>query len=173
MASAAIALRKTRHVENLRRRRWARGQRAMVSAAPLGAKPAPSPATSVNLKPGQEVIFPIAIANGNVTLGAARASRAGAAQPKEGEITVSFVRRGLSPYAELEVSGKTPEPVDFVATGLIGDIRIDEVVVCGRLDAPASNRIASGSWRVLLSRFSVRQTGQESGMTKEGLQCPR
>ena len=149
---------------------------AFASAAPPGAKSAPPPATSIDLKPGQEVIFPVAIADGKVTLGAARASKAGAgaAEPKDGEITVSFVRHGLSPYADLTATERTSQPVDFVATGLIGDIKIDEVVICGRLDAPASNRIASGSWRVSLNRFSVRQTGREApGKTEDVLQCPR
>ncbi len=72
-----------------------------------------------------------------------------------------MVKHGLSPYADLTASEKTPAPVDFVATGLIGDIKIDEVVLCGRLDAPTTSRIASGSWRISLNRFSVRQEGQD------------
>jgi hypothetical protein len=113
------------------------------------------------LKPGQEVTFPVAVADGKVTLGPARASKPGTAAPKDGEITVGVVKQGLSPYAELTASEKTPAPVDFVATGLIGDIKIDEVKVCGKLDGPSSTRIYSGSWRVSLNRFSVRQEGQE------------
>jgi len=74
---------------------------------------------------------------------------------------VSFVKHGLSPYAELTASEKTAAPVDFVATGLVGDIKIDEVRLCGQIDAPATNRIASGAWRVSLNRFSVRQSGQD------------
>jgi hypothetical protein len=132
-----------------------------TSAALSGAGPAQVPATTVDLKPGQELTIPVAVADGHVTLGPARASKPGAAQPKDGEITVSVVKQGLSPYAELSASEKTSEPVDFVATGLIGDIKIDEVVLCGRLDALATNRIASGSWRVSLNRFSVRQSGQD------------
>ena len=72
-----------------------------------------------------------------------------------------MVKHGLSPYAEITASEKTSEPVDFVATGLIGDIKIDEVVLCGQIDGPATNRIASGSWRVSLNRFSIRQSGQD------------
>ncbi len=147
---------------------------SLASVAPSGAKSAPTPATTINLKPGQEVVFSVAIADGKVTLGLARASRAGAAPPKDGEIAVSFVRHGLSPYADLSATEKTSQPVDFVATGLIGDIKIDEIVICGRLDAPASNRIASGSWRVSLNRFSVRRTGQAApGQAEDVLQCPR
>jgi hypothetical protein len=131
-----------------------------ASAAFPGVSPVQNPG-AVDLKPGQEVIIPVTIADGRVTLGAARLSRAGTAQPRNGEITVSMVKHGLSPYADLSASEKTSEPVDFVATGLVGDIKIDEVVICGRLDAPAANRIASGSWRVSLNRFSVRQNGQD------------
>ncbi len=144
------------------------------SAVPSGAAPVQFPAATVDLKPGQQVTFPVAVANGRVTLGVALASKPGAAQPKDGEITVSFVKHGLSPYADLTATEKTSDPVDFVATGLIGDIKIDEVVICGRLDAPAANRIASGSWRVSLNRFSVRHGGQEAPAgTEEGLQCPK
>ena len=132
----------------------------LASAGFSDAGPAQSP-VAVDLKPGQEVTIPVAISDGRVTLGAARASRPGTPQPKSGEITVSMIKHDLSPYADLSASEKTSEPVDFVATGLVGDIKIDEVVICGRLDAPARNRIASGSWRVSLNRFSVRQSGQD------------
>lgn len=116
---------------------------------------------TLDLKPGQEMTFPVSIADGRVTFGSARASRPGTASPKAGEITVNVVKQGLSPYAELTASEKTPAPVDFVATGLIGDIKIDEVKLCGRLDGPTSTRIYSGSWRISLNRFSVRQSDQE------------
>jgi hypothetical protein len=131
-----------------------------ASAAFPGLGPAQNPG-AVDLKPGQEVTVPVTIADGRVTLGAARVSRPGTAQPKNGEVAVSVVKHGLSPYADLTASEKTSEPVDFVATGLVGGIKIDEVVICGRLDAPARNRIASGAWRVSLNRFSVRQSGQD------------
>ncbi len=145
-----------------------------ASAAPSGSVPARAPAATVDLKPGQEVTFPVAVAEGRVTLGAVRASKPGTAQPKDGEITVSFVKHGLSPYADLTATEKIPDPVDFVATGLIGDIKIDEVVICGRLDAPGSNRIAAGSWRVSLNRFSARQGGPEAqAKTEEVLGCPK
>lgn len=137
------------------------GALLLASPSPSRAGVAQSPATTVDLKAGQEVTFPVAVIDGRVTLGPARVSKPGAAQPKDGEIAVSVVKHGLSPYAELTASEKTPEPVDFVATGLIGDIRIDEVVLCGRLDAPATNRISSGAWRVSLNRFTVRQSGQD------------
>ena len=96
-----------------------------------------------------------------------------AVDPKDGEIAVAVVRRGLSPYAELTAIEKTPAPVDFVATGLIGDIKIDEVVVCGRLDAPTIGRIASGAWRVSLSRFTVHPEGDAKPAVVGDLGCPR
>jgi hypothetical protein len=133
----------------------------LFAAGPSGAKPAQGPVTTVDLKPGQELTFSVAVADGRVTLGPERASKPGTAHPRDGEITVSMVKHGLSPYAEITASEKTSEPVDFVATGLIGDIKIDEVVLCGQVAGPATNRIASGSWRVSLNRFSIRQNGQD------------
>ena len=55
----------------------------------------------------------------------------------------------------LSANEKTSAPIDFIAAGLIGNIKIDEVKLCGRLEAPSSTRIASGSWRIALGRFSV------------------
>ena len=135
-----------------------------LAAAVLTASssaPAQQPGPSLDLKPGQELTFAVTSADGRVTLGAARASKPGGAAPKDGEVAVSVVRRGLSPYADLTATEKTADPVDFVATGLIGDIKIDEIVVCGRLDAPATARIASGAWRVSLNRFALRPSGAE------------
>jgi hypothetical protein len=110
---------------------------------------------TVELKPGQEIAFPVAIVDGRVVLGKSRLLRPGGAQPKDGEIAVDVVKHDPSPYADLRASEKTSAPVDFVATGLIGDIKIDEVKLCGRLDAATSAHIYSGSWRISLNRFSV------------------
>ena len=111
--------------------------------------------SSVSLRPGQEVTFSVAVADGRVTPGQARPSRPGAAKPRDGEITVSVVKQDRSPYAEISASEKTSAPIDFVATGLVGGIKIDEIRVCGRLDGPLSAHIYSGSWRISLNRFSV------------------
>ncbi len=110
---------------------------------------------TIDLRPGQEVTFPVAIVDGKVTPGPGHVSKPGAAAPKDGEITVGFIKQGLSPYAMLTATERTSAPVDFIAAGLIGNIKIDEVKLCGRLEAPSSTRIASGSWRIALSRFSV------------------
>jgi hypothetical protein len=115
---------------------------------------------TVELKPGQEIAFPVAIVDGHVTPGKARLLKPGATLPKDSEIMVSVVKHDSSPYADLTASEKTSAPVDFVATGLIGNIKIDEVKICGRLDALTSAHIYSGSWRVSLNRFSVGQGGK-------------
>ncbi len=128
---------------------------AFALAVPCGAARAQALGPTVDLRPGQEVTIPVTIADGKVTPGPARVSKPGAAQPKDGEITVGFVKQGLSPYAMLTATEKTSAPVDFIATGLVGNIKVDEVKLCGRLDAASSTRIASGSWRIALSRFSV------------------
>jgi len=128
---------------------------AAVLACPGGPAVAQALGPTIDLRPGQEVTIPITIVDGKVTPGPARLSKQGAASPKDGEITVAVVKQGLSPYAALTVTEKTSAPVDFIATGLVGNIKIDEVKVCGRLGAPSATRIASGSWRVSLSRFSV------------------
>jgi hypothetical protein len=134
---------------------------ACLAAAKPHAALAQQPGPSLDLKPGQEITFAVTSTDGRVALGTPRLSMPGAAQPKEGEITVSVVKHGLSPYADLTTTEKTSDPFDFVVTGLIGDIKIDEIVVCGRLDAPTTARIGSGSWRVSLNRFSIRPSGAE------------
>jgi len=118
---------------------------------------AAGPATvKLELKAGQELTIPVAIVDGKVIAGLARLGKLGAATPSPGEIVV-----GLTPgdkqtfYAQLIVNERVSAPIDFVATGLIGEIKIDERVVCGRIDAPVSQRIGSTSWRVALSGFEV------------------
>ncbi len=142
-------------------RNFARALSACLAVAVSHAAPAQEVGPSLALRPGQETTFAVTVSDGRVTLGTARLSKPGGGQPKDGEITVSLVKHGLAPYADLSATEKTSEPIDFVATGLIGDIKIDEIVVCGRLDAPATGRIASGAWRISLNRFSVRPGGAE------------
>ena len=131
--------------------------------AAVGARAAPAagaPAQSFSLKAGQEVTLPITIEGQRVILGVPRPSKLGTAQPKDGEITV-----GLTPgdkktlYSQVLVTEKTTVPIDFVATGLIGEIKIDERVICGRLDQPTSIHIGSVSWRVSLNSFEVGKGG--------------
>ena len=134
---------------------------ALAVGSPVGAARAQDLGPALDIKPGQEATFPVTIVDGRVTLGKPRLSRPGTAEPKDGEITVSVVKHDLSPYAEVTASEKTKEPVDFVATGLIGNIKIDEIQICGQLFGPMKARIASGSWRISLNRFAVDEAGQE------------
>jgi hypothetical protein len=133
----------------------------MVSAVCARAAPAAGgPAQSFSLKAGEEVTLPITVQDQRVVLGAPRQSKLGTAQPKDGEITV-----GLTPgdkktlYSQVVVVEKTAVPIDFVATGLIGEIKIDERVICGRLDQPTTMHIGSVSWRVSLNSFEVGKGG--------------
>ena len=130
----------------------------------LGARGAASgdaKAPKLDLKAGEELTIPVAIVDGHVTLGAPKSSKLGTAQPRDGEITV-----GLGPgdkktlLSQVLVTEKTSAPVDFVATGLIGEIKIDERVICGRTDAPVAMHIGSVSWRVSLNTFTVGKDGK-------------
>jgi hypothetical protein len=119
-----------------------------------GAAEADSVSAIVDVKRGMEATFPVAIVDGRVALGPSRASKLGTAQPKDGEITVGVEPGGMTPYAHLRVVEKTSAPIDFVATGFIDRIMIDEIVLCGRLDMPVSEKIAAGSLHVSLGRFA-------------------
>ena len=132
-----------------------------LAAAPAFVAPrAEDLGPTIDLRPGQEATFAATLVGGGVTLGPARVSNIGTAQPRDGEITVGAKPGGLSPYATLTVTEKTAEPMDFYATGFIDRIKIDEVRLCGRPDAPASTRIAAGSRRIALNRFAVRNEGE-------------
>jgi hypothetical protein len=128
----------------------------MLGAQRAASAEAKAKAPKLDLKAGQELTIPVAIVDGHVTLGAPRLSKLGSAEPKPGEITV-----GLTPgdkttlLSQVLVREKTSAPVDFVATGLIGEIKIDERVICGRTDAPVTMHIGSVSWRVSLNTFTV------------------
>lgn len=128
--------------------------------APLAALAAETD-QGFDLKAGQEATFSVIVSDGKVTVGLPHISKQGAAQPKDGEISV-----GLGPSdkktlrEDVFVVEKTPVPIDFVATGLIGSVKIDETVVCGRLDAPAVAHIGSVSWRVKMHEFEARKDGQ-------------
>jgi hypothetical protein len=113
-----------------------------------------------DLRSGQEVTFAVTIAGGKVTVGPARASKLGAAQPKDGEMTIGLGTRDKTLHEQILVTEKTALPIDFIATGLIGDIKIDESVLCGRLDAPTSAHIGAVSWRVRMHAFEVGKGGE-------------
>ena len=133
----------------------------LLAAGAAGAERAQEKERKIELRPGQAVIIPVAIVDQGVVIGVPRGVKPGAAAPEDGEIEVEVVKQGLSPYAELSASQKTEVPIDFVASGLIGNIKIDEVIVCGKLDAPIRTRIASGAWTVSLHGFTVHKDGQD------------
>jgi hypothetical protein len=107
----------------------------------------------LELKAGQALTFAATIADGKVSLGPPRAGKFGEMTPADGEITVSLSPKDKTLYENVVVVEKTPAAVDFVATGLIGNIKIDEIVLHGRLDAPVSQRIGAVSWTVSLNSF--------------------
>jgi hypothetical protein len=112
-----------------------------------------------NLHPGQELTFAVKVADGKVTLGPPRASRLGAVQPASGEITIGLSPRDATQHEQVTVTEKTAVPIDLLATALVGATKIDEAVLCGRLDAPASAHIGAISWRVSLHAFEARKDG--------------
>jgi hypothetical protein len=127
--------------------------------APWTAFGAEGEAQAFNLRPGQELTFAVKIADGKVTLGPPRMSRLGAAQPRDGEMTVGLSPRDDTLHEQVIVAEKTPVPIDFLATALVGATKIDEAVLCGRLDAPTSAHIGAISWRVSLHAFEARKDG--------------
>jgi len=127
--------------------------------APGAAFAAGGEAQAFNLHPGQELTFAVKIADGKVTLGLPRASRLGAAQPRDGEMTVGLSPRDDTLHEQVIVAEKTSVPIDFLATALVGATKIDEAVLCGRLDAPTSAHIGAISWRVSLHAFEARKDG--------------
>ena len=74
--------------------------------------------------------------------------------PQAGEISVGLTPRDKELYSQLVIVERTSTPVDFVATGHIGEIVIDEREVCGRTDAPFQQRIGGTSWTVVLRDFA-------------------
>ena len=125
-----------------------------MSVAAPGLARAENGAT-LDVRRGMEATFAVTIADGRIALGPPRISRLGTAQPNDGEITVGVEPGGMTPFAKLRVTEKSAAPIDFMATGFIDRIEIDEIALCGRLDRPVTERIAAGSWRVSLNRFAV------------------
>ena len=123
---------------------------ALVAAAAVAAAPQP-----LVLKAGQALTFPAAIEGGKVVLGPARRGVFGKMAPGPGEMTVGLSTRDKDLYDQLVVVEKTEKPIDFVATGLIGEIKIDERVLTGSTAAPVTQRIGGTSWTVWLHEFEV------------------
>ena len=132
---------------------------ALAAVSPGGAANMEKRPPPLDLKPGQELTIPIAIVDGKVATGAPRASKLGAGQPGDGEITVGLERRQGTLYNEITVVEKTALPIDFLVTGLNGGVKIDETEICGRLDAPIAAHIGSVAWRFWLNGFEVGKGG--------------
>jgi hypothetical protein len=137
--------------------RYALGVVALVALVPSPgpARADSGPPQTVSVRRGMEATFPVTIVDGHITLGPARVSKLGTAQPATGEITVGFEPGGKTPYGAVHVSEKTSVPVDFVAAGLLDPIKIDEIILCGKLDAPVAPRIAAAALRLSLNQFAV------------------
>lgn len=127
----------------------------LFGVAASGASGAEVGMKAYTLKAGQELTFAATVADGKVILGAPRLGKLGGAHPKDGEIVVGLTPRDKELYSQVMVTEKTAAPIDFVATGQIGEIKIDERVVCGRTDQPVAQRIGGVSWSVALSGFAV------------------
>jgi hypothetical protein len=135
---------------------------ALAALALLAITPTPGPAhadssppQTISVRRRMEATFPVRVVDGRVILGPSRVSPLGTAQPAAGEITVGFEPGGKTPYGNVRLSEKTPVPIDFVAAGLLDPIKIDEIVLCGRLDMPVAQRIAAAALRLSLNQFAV------------------
>ena len=126
---------------------------AAVAAPGAKAPPPPKPVKLV-LKAGQALAFPAEIKDGKVVLGPARLGAFGRLEAAPGEISVGLSPRDKDLYDHLEIVEKTTAPIDFVATGHVGEIVIDEREIAGRIDAPISQRIGGTSWTVELREFA-------------------
>ena len=128
-----------------------------VSGAAFAAQ---NVAPAFDLHPGQELIFAVTVEGGKVALSAPRAAKLGATPLREGEMIIGLTPRDKkTEYEQVIVKERTSAPIDFVATALVGDVKIDERVLCGRLDGPANSRIGANNWRVRLHDFEVGKGG--------------
>jgi hypothetical protein len=128
---------------------------ALISATPLLAAAMAKSPPPLDLKPGLQLTIPISIVDGTIVTGAPRFDKLGESQPKDGEITIGLDRIKGEFYNQITVTEKTPQPVDFLVTGLNGGTKIDETEICGRLDTPLTARIGSVPWRFKLNGFAV------------------
>jgi hypothetical protein len=128
----------------------------------LGARAAELKPKPLVLKGGQEVTFALTVVGGVATVGPAVLGKLGASQAKDGEIVVGLTPRDKDLYSQVMVTEKTLVPVDFVATGHIGEIVIDERVICGHLGAPFQQHIGGVSWTVVLHDFTVGKVCSEA-----------
>jgi hypothetical protein len=146
--------------------RTALGLSVILSAANLLAFVPSNPARAqdlgltIDMRAGEALALGVTIVGADALTGPAKLSRAGGATPKDGEIVISVAPPHLSPYAIMTVTETTAQPIDFYATGFIDSIKIDDIRVCGRLDAPITTRIAAGARRIALNHFAPRKEGE-------------
>ncbi len=124
----------------------------LALAAAVAAAPKP---VKLELKAGQALAFPASVVERKVVLGPARLGAFGKLEPGPGEIAVGLSPKDKTLYETLVVVEKTTAPVDFLATGLIGEIKIDERDIHGRLDGPVNQRIGATAWTVWLNGFEA------------------
>jgi hypothetical protein len=120
-----------------------------VAAGAQGAEP------KLVLKTGQALAVAVKIEGGKVALGAARMGRYGELTPAEGEIAVGISPKDKDLYENVVVLEKTSAPVDFLASGMVGEIKIDERDIKGKLGETITQRIGATSWTVWLHEFEV------------------
>ena len=106
-----------------------------------------------------DVIFSVTFVDDQPVLGDAKPAKLGAGVAQDGEILISVQSPGLAPYAKFTVLEKTVRPVAFVITGLIDQIKIDEVEVCGRIGSVIEGKIAAGARKLSLNRFTPQKEG--------------
>ena len=138
------------------------GALAFAAAAMLASSAAHSgdAAKPVLLRQGEEGVFPISIADGRVVVGAPLIGKQGLAHPKDGELVVGIIRgEKNAAYSMVVFEAKTTAPIDLVATGFVGSIKIDELFLCGRADGTATHRIGAASWRIGIGGFEVHREG--------------
>ena len=91
----------------------------------------------------------------------------GAETPKDGEISVGLTPRDKELYSQVMVTEKTSAPIDFIATGHIGEIVIDEREIHGKVSEPFQQHIGGVSWTVELHDFEVQAAAKPAEKTPE------
>jgi hypothetical protein len=129
---------------------------SVASATDSAVRPSPAP-SFITHAPGA-IAFWILFYGDAPVLGPPRTFKPTDAL-RDDEIMVEVLPSGMAPYAKVHIVEKTKQPVDFVITGLIDSIKIDEIVICGRLDGDIETKIAAGAKRLSLNRFTARQVG--------------
>ncbi len=111
---------------------------------------------TLDLHPPGEFTFAVTFNGGETAFGPVTPSARGAAKTPDGSITVTIDPAGLAPYAKVTVVEKTAAPVDFVITGMIDSIKIDEIEICGSNEMAVVAKVAAGARRLNLNRFAAR-----------------